>query len=294
MGLLKDLGNIIKVVAPIAITGASVNQWMNNKQQEIANNRIAGLISLACEVGRMDNDTWKLVSTGLEFKALHNSDYEFLKNYCNYVVQIEVGKFKQLLTLSHSESSVLLKDTFFRCSVEEQCVYLGLLQSRSTDMKASYLLNYLIDASKSGVSTSNRNQLNQRRAYPEGIFNRVWLEFNVQAKNEKGMYIHTDINVINSEYYNCRLIAWFFFGNGVRLEDKNDRYNTTDGQVCTYTDFVPQYENTRFQDLAFFIPYTEFHVNRLGEYKLKFYIGMFAENDKIAESDYVTFDYIVS
>lgn len=263
MGLLKNLGDILKVVAPIAITGASVNQWMNNKQREIANSRTTGLISLACEVGRMDNETWKLVSAGLEMKALHNSDYVFLKNYCNYVVQIEVGKFKQLLTFNPSESSVLLKDSFFRCSVEEQCVYLGLLQSRSTDMKASYLLNNLIDASKSGVSTNNTNQINQRRVYPEGKFNRVWLEFNVQQKNEKGMYIHTDINVINSENYNCRLIAWFFFGNGVRLEDKNDRYLTTDGQVCASTDFVPQYENTRFKDLAFFIPYSEFHVKEL-------------------------------
>lgn len=180
MGLLKNLSDILKVVAPIAITGATVNQWMNNKQREISNNRTSGLISLACEVGGMDNETWKLVSAGLEMKALHNSDYEFLKNFCNYVVQIEVGKFKQLLTLNPSESSILLTDTFFRCSIEEQCVYLGLLQSRSTDMKASYLLNHLIDASKRSVSTTSRNQIS--RAYSEGSFNKVWLEFNVYEK----------------------------------------------------------------------------------------------------------------
>lgn len=249
MGLLKNLGDFLKVAAPIVITGASVNHWINNKQREITNNRNAGLINLACEVGGMDNDTWELVSAGLEMKALNDSSYEFLKNYCNYVVQIEVGKFRQLLALNPAESSFLLKDSFFRCSVEEQCIYVGLLKSRSTDMKASYLLNYLIDASKSGVSTNNRNQVNQRRTYPEGRFNKVWLEFNVQQNNQKGMYIHTDMNVINSENYNCRLIAWFFFGNGVRLEDKNNKYLTSDGQVCTSVDFVPQYDNTRFRDL---------------------------------------------
>lgn len=295
MGLLKNLGDILKVVAPIAITGASVNNWINNKQREITSNRISGLISLACEVGGMDNETWKLVSAGLEMKVLHNSDYEFLKNYCNYVVQIEVGKFKHLLALNPSESSILLKDSFFRCSVEEQCVYLGLLQSRSADMKASYLLNHLIDASKNNVSTSNRNQISQdTRVYPEGNFNKVWLEFNVHQKDEKGMFIHSDLNVLNSVNSNCRLIAWFFFGNGARLEDKNDKYLTTDGQVCTSTNFVPEYENTRFRDLALFIPYSEFHINSIGEYQLKFYIGMFTEHDKIAESDYVTFDYIIS
>ena len=146
MNLLNKISNALETYGPTIIAVGAVNNWINNKNNEISypNDKILPMITIAREVGNMDGETWKVVSGALEMKVLYNNGYEFLRNFCYTVVNIEVGKLKQLLSLNISESSILFHSVFFGSSIEEQCAYIGLLQSRSHDIKADYLLKYII------------------------------------------------------------------------------------------------------------------------------------------------------
>lgn len=286
MGFWDNLKVFVDTVVTLK-TIDNVNTWINEKARQIANpqTKITGLIDIAYNVGIMDNDTWKAFSAGLEMKSF-NSDFQYIKDYCNYVVRLETGKFRQLLSLSSQEAAFLLIDDFQRSSnAEEQCAYLGLLKSRSQDVKASYILNQLID-------TLNNQRTIQTR--PSGFIESVWTAHNIFQNNEKGMYIHTRFQIDNSRGKESSLIAWFYYGNGIMLEDLNGRYGNSSKHVCVWQAFTPSYDSTSFKEFTLFIPYDEFHIQRTGTYEVKFYVGLFSGNDLLAESNFISFNFQLS
>ena len=119
---------------------------------------------------------------------------------------------------------------------------------------------------------------------------RTWLEYDVTQDGEQGMKIHLEFNVQDMKGTLGKAIAYFEHPKGTGLKDRNGRYTTTNGNVCASTTFRPGYDDTYYENLAFFIPYTELHI-RPGE--RTYYCQVLLENAEtnkfFAWGDYVSF-----
>ncbi len=275
-----------------AITAGAIyqgNSWINNQAERINNEstQVKAMIEVAHEIASIDGDTWNALHTGLLAKSINNSKVELLKNYCIHVVNIETGHLNQILKMNLNEGTSILLDIFQRGTLYDQCAYLGILKAYGNNVKASYLLNNLID---------NRNQSTNYvgRAQASGAFNKIWLEFNLYSGDIKGMDIHVDFSISGCRERSCKLLVWFYQGNGNKLKDFNEKYTTTDGQVCVSRTFQPKYDDTRFEDFTIFMPYDELHVNVKGTHEIKFIIGMFVGHDLLIESQFTSFDFTLS
>lgn len=87
----------------------------------------------------------------------------------------------------------------------------------------------------------------------------VWTEFDQWRNTQKGMVIHTSFSVNGVRGQQGNISAYFRFQNGNKLQDYNSNYGTVDGQVSTWSTFVPAYDATDFNDFQLFIPYAELH-----------------------------------
>lgn len=92
---------------------------------------------------------------------------------------------------------------------------------------------------------------------------------NVMQNGLKGMTIKSSFNIKNAKGKKCKIGSFFLYRDGTPLKDQNQLYLSRDGDVATYNDFTPLYDNTNFKDLEVFIPYDELHLGN-GRTKLKF------------------------
>lgn len=121
-------------------------------------------------------------------------------------------------------------------------------------------------------------------------FTKIWLEHNVIQNGEKGMKVHVAFDISGMKGQNCKAIAYFDHPKGTGVKDRNGRYCTTGGTVCSTTNFTPGYPNTTYSDLAIFIPNSELH---LLSGKRTYYTRVFIQTPSgqfLANSDFVSFD----
>jgi len=98
--------------------------------------------------------------------------------------------------------------------------------------------------------------------------NKLWNEYDVIENDVKGMRIHVNFTIYNYKGRTGHCLAYFYNSNGTPLKDYNNAYNTSTGNVCTNSTFVPSFDNTIYNDYVLFIPYTE--LDRIkGYYDLK-------------------------
>ncbi len=128
---------------------------------------------------------------------------------------------------------------------------------------------------------------------PIAYIERVWVNHNISVDGKKGMRIHVKITVANMPFEDGRVIAYFEHSNGADLKDLNNKFNAANGQVSVGRDFRPRFDPAVFEDIDFFMPYSEFHLGQ-GNWDLKFKVrvwhkvdGEFIED----ESEYFTFTY---
>jgi hypothetical protein len=119
----------------------------------------------------------------------------------------------------------------------------------------------------------------------------VWVGHNVYENNQKGMKIYIDFTVHNMLDRKGNCVAWFYFSDGTKLKDYNGQYRTTDGQVSKSEYYKPGYKDAKYTDFELFMPYDELHLSE-GEFKCKFYVGIFDNNSKsMTTSEYQYFDF---
>lgn len=121
-------------------------------------------------------------------------------------------------------------------------------------------------------------------------FKKIWLEHNVMQNGVKGMKVHVAFDISGMKGQNCKAIAYFDHPKGTGVKDRNGRYCTTDGNVCSSTQFTPGYPNSTYSNLSIFIPNSELH---LLSGKRTYYTIVFIQmpNGKfLANSDYASFD----
>ncbi|MDL2223244.1 hypothetical protein LJB98_04000 [Bacteroidales bacterium OttesenSCG-928-M11] len=156
----------------------------------------------------------------------------------------------------------------------------NLLVTKSMLCKLLFIFCFLffILGNTSGQSTS-------------GEIEKTWVEFDVYEGGEKGMKIHVKFSAKGMLYKQGTCNVWFYYSDGSKLKNSNNRYGTTDGQVAVHDNFKPGYENAVYNDYKLFIPYDELHLGK-GKHNLKFYVGIHDNNKKqIAESDFYHFEF---
>ena len=120
------------------------------------------------------------------------------------------------------------------------------------------------------------------------VINKVWVEHNKFQGLSKGMKIHIDFETYNMKGKTGTCSAFFYFSDGRKLMDYNYQYRASDGQVCTWTNFTPNYDQSVFSDVVLFIPYSELHLG--GSADCKFIVEV-SIGGQATDSEYYSFRF---
>lgn len=288
MSLSNNLLNILKTGIALAQI-YDANNWIEEKANQISNNnqRVSGLVDIAYHVGYMNDDTWQKFIAGLSLKASMDKSYQEMRMYCNHVVNLEVGKFSQLIQLPVSEGQAIVRNIFSHGNIYDQCAYFGLLMAKSErNLMASQLYDF---AQRLLTSNSAPRQISNSPSAAYGKINNITLNLDVFQDGIKGLEILVHFNMIDSVGVNCEIIAWFEFSNGQVLKDGNGKYATQNGNVATYDHFQPPYENSLYKEFSMFLPYDEMHLKKEGRHDIRFKVGLYSGDKQVAVSDYSHF-----
>lgn len=127
---------------------------------------------------------------------------------------------------------------------------------------------------------------------------KTWTDYDIFENNLPGMRIHVMFNTHNLKNKNCNISAYFYCSEcGEQLQDSNQNYCDSDGNVVSYSIFTPTDVDTIFKDFTLFMPYSELHpgIRELDSAthsdKLKFNIVISREEKILDVSDWEYFNY---
>lgn len=103
---------------------------------------------------------------------------------------------------------------------------------------------------------------------PSAKHERTWVEYDVTENDVKGMRIHNKFTVYGMKNLPSYLAIYFEDGNGKRLPDSNKKFYSTNGEVAIYKELSIGYDPGVFNDVAVFMPYSEFDITAGGKYTL--------------------------
>ncbi len=84
--------------------------------------------------------------------------------------------------------------------------------------------------------------------------NRSWLEFDVIEDGKEGIKLHTDFNLSNCRGEEAYIYVFIKDANGIFIKGSSSEYCNADGTLYFEKQVIPQYNNTRFDDISVFIP----------------------------------------
>lgn len=117
---------------------------------------------------------------------------------------------------------------------------------------------YRVSITQSGNRSDSYNSNSTR---VNGSIINVWTDHNVtDSYGNNGMRIHIKFDINGMLDRTGQATAYFYYANGNPIKDTNDSYCTSNGDVATHVNFTPSYENSRFDDLNIFMPYSELHL----------------------------------
>jgi len=119
------------------------------------------------------------------------------------------------------------------------------------------------------------------------------IDHNVYEGGKKGMNIKVSFAVQGMKGKTGRVNVYFYYKDGTRLKDCNNKYCTIDDNVATWEDFTPGWDNTTYTDFKIFMPYEEMHMPS-GKFDLKLFASVRnkTKNSKeLADSDWYYFTY---
>lgn len=120
----------------------------------------------------------------------------------------------------------------------------------------------------------------------------VTVEHNQILDHSEGMSIKMKLNVNGLKGKNISVIVYFYDEKGIALKDNNQRYYTTDGNVCSSKSLISDYEECVWNSLSIFIPYSELHLSEIGTQTIKYFINVrnndVSPSEKIYETDFMS------
>lgn len=118
----------------------------------------------------------------------------------------------------------------------------------------------------------------------------TWLEHNVNINGRIYMAIHFKMKTHFMNDYGGMAVAFIHSPKGQSIQDTNGLYCTTNGSVCTYSNFGSHYEHSIFNDYKLLIPVDELHLKSgRNTYYVIVYIFDNKSQKYIANGEYVTF-----
>ena len=130
------------------------------------------------------------------------------------------------------------------------------------------------------ASQSNGTPFEDKSVY----INDAWLEHEV----EEGIKIHVSMKATNLRGCSVRVVCLFYFDDGRQINDTDGLYKTSSGQVCTSVNVTPSYDESTWQDLQLWIPYTQ--IKSKHDWKhLKCRLKVYNDGHCLATSDYMHF-----
>jgi hypothetical protein len=120
----------------------------------------------------------------------------------------------------------------------------------------------------------------------------ITVEHNVFKDGVEGMKILVDFYVQNMKGIDGSCAVYFYYKDGRKVKDKNQRYYTVAGDAAIHTNIKPGYDITVYTDLEMFMPYNELEVGT-GKHELKFYCQIWENSStsakSVAQSQYYSF-----
>lgn len=96
-------------------------------------------------------------------------------------------------------------------------------------------------------------------ADPSATFDSIWVDYDITEDNARGMRIHISFSTYNMKGMDAYLAIYFEYNDDIAgfLKDKNDKYNSSEGDVAVYKSIKPAYDPAVYKDLSVFMPYSE-------------------------------------
>lgn len=124
---------------------------------------------------------------------------------------------------------------------------------------------------------------------PTAEIKNIWIDHNdTDPYENRGMKIHIEFDISGMLNRTGQAAAYFYYSNGTPLRDTNGQYRTSNGNVATHVDFVPNYKDCTFKDLVIFMPYSELHLSQSASCYLT--ISLWCSNTEVAQSEKYYFD----
>ncbi len=127
--------------------------------------------------------------------------------------------------------------------------------------KLTCLLALLL--SFSGLSASPTS----KPAEPRATFEKMWVDYDITEDGLKGMRLHVKFTAYDMKDMDSYLAIYFTKDDGTVLKDKNDKFESTAGDVALYKSIKPNYNPAVYNDLQVFMPYSELDLDP-GSYNL--------------------------
>lgn len=121
---------------------------------------------------------------------------------------------------------------------------------------------------------------------PSVTISSVTTDHNVTENGQKGMRINVTLKANRMNGKNLDVVAWFYYQDGSKVKDRNNRFHTSDGQVAN-SEYA--YLSSDNKTISIFLPYSELHITGAGTYDLKFKIGVFDADKQLTTSSYYNF-----
>ena len=96
----------------------------------------------------------------------------------------------------------------------------------------------------------------------------MWVDYDVYENNQKGMKVHAKFSVSGMKNVEGYLAVYFETKAGERLKSDVTGYKSTSGQLAAYKTITPGFDQTDYNDLVVFIPYSAFNLTT-GKHDLK-------------------------
>lgn len=124
------------------------------------------------------------------------------------------------------------------------------------------------------------------------VFNRIWVDFNMEENGTKGLIIHVDFGATDVEQHTLNVTAYFEYSTGSPLKDTDGAYRSSDGRVAVEKTVTAKSYDSQWGDLKLFMPYSQIHTSS-GNHSLRLYVQIYDKNTGMREnSGYTSFTFM--
>jgi hypothetical protein len=154
------------------------------------------------------------------------------------------------------ETNTLAKrNLYIQRQVEERGVTFRVTPEIETELRNAGATASLIAAIRQNGPSAVTTPTPSGR--PRALFKDLWIDYDVTEGSQKGMRIHVKFTAYSMRNLDSYLAIYFTDSTGAALRDKNDKFNSSAGEVAVYREMKPGFDPADYDDFTVFMPYDE-------------------------------------